>query len=205
MEECGIDEAGRGPLIGPMVMAILCGESKTLKTLGVADSKKLSPQRRESLFIKLKDFNYNYVVISPSEIDKYVMGQRLNELEELYASKLASMAPENHVIYIDSFDVNEERLQIKLEKNTGRKIICRHKADEIYPPVSAASIIAKVTRDHEIEKLHDEYGDFGSGYPSDSRTVNFVEDALKNGINIDKIVRHQWKTWKNMLNKKLKY
>jgi ribonuclease HII len=205
MEECGIDEAGRGPLIGPMVMAMLCGDEKVLKSLGVADSKKLSPDRRKSLFQKLVEFNYNFVIIPPSEIDTYVKGKRLNELEELYASKLVSMAPEGSVIYVDSFDVNEERLQLKLEQNTGRKIICRHKADDTYPVVSAASIIAKVIRDNEIEKLHKEYGNFGSGYPSDPRTIKFVKDAIENGKNIGKIVRHQWKTYKNMLNEKLKY
>ena len=89
--------------------------------------------------------------------------------------------------------------------NSGRKIICRHKADEIYPAVSAASIVAKVIRDREIEKLHEKYGDFGSGYPSDPRTINFVKNSIQNKIDIDKIVRHQWKTYKSMLNRKLTY
>jgi len=205
MEDCGIDEAGRGPLIGPMVMAIVCGDNKSLKDLGVADSKKLSPQRRESLFAQLQSYKHSFVIINPGEIDKYVEHQRLNELEELYASKLVSWAPADNIIYVDSFDVNELRLQSKLTENSKNKIVCRHKADEIYPCVSAASIIAKVIRDHEIAKLHVKYGDFGSGYPSDPRTINFVKDALKNRINIDGIVRHQWKTYKNMLNNKLIY
>ena len=205
MEECGIDEAGRGPLIGPMVMAILCGNRKELENIGVADSKKLSPQRREQLFVDLQAFNHSFVVINPSEIDEYVEHKKLNELEEKYASKLALWAPVEAIIYVDSFDVNESRLQLKLATNSGRKIICRHKADEIYPAVSAASIIAKVIRDREIEKLHEKYGDFGSGYPSDPRTINFVKNALKDGKDIDKIVRHQWKTYKSMLNRKLIY
>ncbi|AGO60596.1 ribonuclease HII [Ferroplasma acidarmanus] len=205
MDECGIDEAGRGPLIGPMVMAILCGDRESLEIIGVADSKKLSPGRRESLFARLQSYKYNFVIISPSEIDRYVEHQKLNVLEETYASKLASWAPASSTVYVDSFDVNELRLQSLLMENTKRQIVCRHKADEIYPCVSAASIIAKVIRDREIDKLHKDYGDFGSGYPSDPRTINFVKNALKNGINIDSIVRHQWKTYKSMLNKKLTY
>jgi ribonuclease HII len=203
MEECGIDEAGRGPLIGPMVMAIVCGDNKSLEDIGVADSKKLSPQRREHLFAQLQSYKHNFLIINPDEIDRYVEHQRLNELEELYASKLISCAPADNIIYVDSFDVNELRLQSKLIEISKKKIVCRHKADEIYPCVSAASIIAKVIRDHEIAKLHVKYGDFGSGYPSDPRTINFVKNALKNGINIDGIVRHQWKTYKNMLNNKI--
>jgi ribonuclease HII len=205
MEECGIDEAGRGPLIGPMVMAILCGDRKELENIGVADSKKLSPRRRERLYLDLKAFKQAYVIIEPSEIDSYVEHKKLNEMEEIYAKKLISRAPEGAIVYVDSFDVNEARLQSKLRANANNEIICRHKADEIYPSVSAASIIAKVLRDREIEKLHGEYGDFGSGYPADPRTIGFVENAIKNGNNIDKIVRHQWKTYKNMLNKKLIY
>ncbi len=91
MEECGIDEAGRGPLIGPMVMAILCGNRKELEDIGVADSKKLSPQRREQLFVDLQAFNHSFVVINPSEIDEYVEHKKLNELEEKYASNLAGI------------------------------------------------------------------------------------------------------------------
>ncbi len=205
MDECGIDEAGRGPVIGPMVMAILCGDRKSLEDMGVADSKKLSPQRRENLFARLQQYKHSFIIISPAEIDKYVEHKKLNELEELYASKLASWAPANSTIYVDSFDVNELRLQSKLEESSKRKIVCRHKADEIYPCVSAASIIAKVIRDREIARLHIEYGDFGSGYPSDPRTINFVKNALEKRINIDSIVRHQWKTYKSMLNKQLTY
>ncbi len=65
--------------------------------------------------------------------------------------------------------------------------------------------MAKVIRDSEIEKLHDKFGDFGSGYPSDPRTVHFVENAIKDHVNIDSIVRHEWKTYKNMFNSKLRY
>ena len=205
MEECGIDEAGRGPLIGPMVMAIVCGDGDDLKHIGVADSKKLSPRQREFIYSELTGFIQNHTIIGTDEIDTYVKDKKLNIMEEIYAIKLISSLPENARVYVDSFDVNEERLEAKLRERTGKEVICRHHADATYPQVSAASIVAKVIRDREIEKLHREYGDFGSGYPSDPRTVNFVENAIKNHINIDNIVRHEWKTYKNMLNTKLRY
>ena len=175
MEECGIDEAGRGPLIGPMVMAVLCGDNNELKHLGVADSKKLSPERREFLYTQLAGFKQNFIIIGPREIDTYVKDKKLNIMEEIYAKKLILSLHENSRVYVDSFDVNEGRLEAKLRESTGKEVICRHHADVIYPQVSAASIIAKVVRDREIEKLHGKFGDFGSGYPSDPRTVHFVE------------------------------
>lgn len=205
MEECGIDEAGRGPLIGPMVMAIVCGDGNDLKRIGVADSKKLSPRRREFIYSRLAGFRQKHILISPGEIDRYVKDKKLNVMEEVFALQLISSVPESQKVYVDSFDVNESRLENKLRLASGREIICRHHADDTYAQVSAASIVAKVVRDREIEKLHDKFGNFGSGYPSDPRTINFVENAIKNNINIDSIVRHEWKTYKNMFNSKLRY
>ncbi|MEM0139423.1 MAG: ribonuclease HII [Ferroplasma sp.] len=197
---CGIDEAGRGPVIGPMVMAILCGSDKELNEIGVKDSKQLSPASRSRMFMQLESFEHRYFIISPEEIDNYVKNKKLNVLEENYAIRLASHVGNNSRIYVDSFDVNELRLQEKLIAGTGADIICKHKADEIYPQVSGASIIAKVIRDNEIEKLHKIYGDFGSGYPSDPKTVKFLNDSIKNGKDIDSIARHQWKTYKKLFN-----
>ena len=205
MAKCGIDEAGRGPLIGPMVMAVVCGDSSELKRIGVADSKKLAPKRREFLYKELSGFVQNHVIILPAEIDMYVRDKKLNVMEEYHTLKLISLLPVDSVIYVDSFDVDESRLESKLRSASGKEIICRHHADDTYPQVSAASIVAKVIRDGEIEKLHDKFGDFGSGYPSDPRTVRFVKNAIKNHINIDSIVRHEWKTYKNMFNSKLRY
>ena len=203
MINCGIDEAGRGPVIGPMVMAILCGDDNEIKELGARDSKKLSPSRREYLFNYLTKYNYKYFIIDPEKIDEYVKNRQLNVMEEEYAVKLIDYAENSYAVYIDSFDVDEKRLEDKLKKYTGKKITCKHHADAIYPVVSGASIIAKVIRDNEIKKLHEIYGDFGSGYPSDERTVKFLEYSIKNNIDIGKIVRKQWKTYKNILYKKL--
>ncbi|WMT51826.1 MAG: ribonuclease HII [Ferroplasma sp.] len=205
MAKCGIDEAGRGPLIGPMVMAVVCGDSSELERIGVADSKKLSPKRRELIYKELSGFVQNHVIIPPAEIDRYVRDKKLNVMEEHYALNLVSSLPADSVVYVDSFDVDESRLESKLRSASGREIICRHHADDTYPQVSAASIVAKVIRDSEIEKLHDKFGNFGSGYPSDPRTVRFVENAIKDHVNIDSIVRHEWKTYKNMFNSKLRY
>jgi ribonuclease HII len=104
-------------------------------------------------------------------------------------------------VYVDAFDVREDRLQARMRLDSGREVICRHRADKLFPEVSAASIIAKVARDSEIEKLHEKYGNFGSGYPSDPRTVKFLEDAIRNGTNIGEIVRKKWKTYIDIRNR----
>ncbi len=201
MDVCGIDEAGRGPVIGPMVMAILCGNEDAIKNLGVRDSKKLSPLRRLYLYEELIKYKHKFYIISPEEIDAYVRKKKLNVLEEKYARLLINSA-ENEV-YVDCFDTDEKRLESKLISETNKKITCRHRADDLFPIVSGASIIAKVIRDNEIKKLHEIYGDFGSGYPSDMRTINFLKNSIKNKININGIVRTQWKTYRNLKNTEL--
>ncbi len=203
MDVCGIDEAGRGPVIGPMVMAILCGNEETIKNLGVRDSKKLSPSRRLYLYGELIKYKYKFYIISPAEIDKYVREKKLNILEEKYAMMLINHA-ENDV-YIDCFDTDEKRLENKLIFETKKKITCKHHADNLFPIVSGASIIAKVIRDKEISKLHEIYGDFGSGYPSDIRTINFLKNSIKTKMDINGIVRTEWKTYKNLKTQNYKF
>jgi ribonuclease HII len=81
----------------------------------------------------------------------------------------------------------------------GVRLVAENKADEKYPVVSAASIIAKVTRDSVIRELHGEYGDFGSGYPSDRRTVNFVIECYARMGGFPEIVRKKWLTVRRLV------
>ena len=92
---------------------------------------------------------------------------------------------------------------MSIVKNKDIEIVAENYADKNYPVVSAASILAKVTRDAEIKKLHKKYGFFGSGYPGDERTIKFLEKLDKEEYS--KIVRLKWATSKNILeNKKQK-
>ncbi len=192
---CGIDEAGRGPVIGPMVMAMVCADSIDFY---VNDSKLLTKHQRSLIFNDVSRLYNKYYIIKPVEIDNAVKKHSLNLLEVNYALKLISEA-ECEKIYIDCFDVNESRLENILKMKSQKEIICKHHADRDFKIVSAASIVAKFIRDLEIEKLKDIYGDFGSGYPSDPKTVKFIKDSLIENKNIDDIIRREWKTYKNLI------
>lgn len=203
----GIDEAGRGPVIGPMVIAaVVIDEEKLplLSELGVKDSKKLTPKRRERLFddiIKVVD-DYAIIELWPEEIDS--REGTLNEFEvENFVKALNSLKVKPDVVYIDAADVKEERFGDDIKKSLDFKaeIVAEHKADDKFLPVSAASILAKVTRDRAIERLKEEYGEIGSGYPSDPRTREFLERYYREYGEFPPIVRKTWKTLRKISEK----
>jgi len=195
---CGIDEAGRGPVIGPMVIAVVCGNNETFRSIGAKDSKLLTEGRRESILsniLKISDY-HNFVIIGEEEIDEAVSRKRLNFLE---AKHIASLMQKGNSYIVDCPDVNETRFKKILSDISGiDDIIAEHKADLTYPVVSAASILAKVMRESEIENIREEIGDFGSGYPSDPRTINFLMDYYRKNRVLPPHTRKSWKTVKNI-------
>ncbi len=201
----GIDEAGRGPLIGDMFMAIIVMERDRLvllKELGVKDSKKLSKNRREILFpqIVLNSLIVSVARATPNQIDR----ENLNTLELNMACKLIKTVSKLHTInaiYIDAFS-EPETLKIALNKNCGipkDALIIKYNADSEFLIVSAASIIAKTLRDTHIALLKKFYGEFGSGYPSDHRTILWIKHYLKEYNEIPPIVRRSWRTINKIL------
>jgi ribonuclease HII len=203
----GIDEAGRGPVIGPMVIAaVVIDEEKLplLSELGVKDSKKLTPKKRERLFNEITKVADDYVIIElwPEDIDS--RAGTLNEFEiENFVRALNSLRIKPDVLYIDAADVKEERFGDEIRKNLefDAEIVAEHKADDKFLPVSAASILAKVTRDRAIEDLKEKYGDIGSGYPSDPRTREFLENYYREHGEFPPIVRKTWKTLRKISEK----
>ncbi len=196
----GIDEAGRGPVIGPMVIAAVVVDEDNvpkLEELGVRDSKKLSPKRREGLFDEIIKLLDDYVILElwPGEIDS--REGTLNEFEvDNFVKSLNSLKIKPDVVYIDAADVKEERFGEDIRKRLDfeAEIVAEHKADDKFVPVSAASILAKVTRDRAIERLKEQYGEIGSGYPSDPRTRAFLEEYYRQHGEFPPIVRRSWKT-----------
>ncbi|MEM3312980.1 MAG: ribonuclease HII [Thermoplasmatales archaeon] len=191
---CGCDEAGRGPVIGPMVIAVVCGDDSLLHEIGVKDSKKLSQKRREYLFeqiTKVSD-SVDYTIVSEEEIDGAVIKNELNILEARIISRMIKNGME---YVIDCPDVDEVRFTELLISLTGNhKIRAEHKADEKYPTVSAASIVAKVIREREIGNIKAQLGDFGSGYPSDKRTIDFLRSYYEKYRSLPPHIRKSWKT-----------
>ncbi|WP_456329504.1 ribonuclease HII [Archaeoglobus sp.] len=196
--KAGIDEAGKGCVIGPLVVAgVACSEEEKLRKLGVKDSKKLSQNRREELAEKIRGMCKTEVLkIFPEKLDEKMAVKTINEvLKDCYAEIIFRLKPE--IAYVDSPDVIPERLSAELEKMTGVKVLAEHKADEKYPLVAAASIIAKVERENEIEKLKKQFGDFGSGYASDPKTREVLKNWIASG-KIPSCVRMRWKTVSNL-------
>lgn len=206
---CGVDEAGRGPVIGPLVIAAVCfDESKLgqLAKLKVRDSKILSSRRRTELANKIKKIAkaFEIVTISAQEIDsRAAVGLNLNQLEALKISEIINKLKPD-IVYIDSPTSPRptkfaELIRAHLERDA--QLIAKHKADEKYPVVAAASILAKITRDREISRIKEEVGfDFGSGYPSDKRTMAFLKEHWENEL--AKYIRKSWGTIKELRKKK---
>ena len=203
MKICGVDDAGRGSMIGPMVIAGISIEKKNipkLRKLGVRDSKKLTPKKRELLYkeiIKLVD-DYHVIRIPPKTIDKYVSGHNLNHLE---AKKMADVIIhlKSEISYVDSCDVNAARFGREISDLSNKsKVRSYHYADSRFVVVSAASIIAKVSRDRSIARLNKNY-QFGSGYPSDKKSVNFVKKLVSAKKPLPSSVRKSWKPVQKIL------
>ena len=193
---CGIDDAGRGSVLGPLVIAgIVIKRTKInqLKKQGIRDSKKLTPLARERLYKKIINIVDDYYVtrISPKIIDKSVFNHSLNHLEARYMAKVISKLSPS-IAFVDSCDVNPRRFGKEISKLTFRsKIKSYHHADSKFVVVSAASILAKVSRDRAITKLKKKYN-IGSGYPSDPKTKAFVKKSIKRNEPLT-FIRKSWK------------
>jgi ribonuclease HII len=193
---CGVDDAGRGSVLGPLVIAgIVIKQTKInqLKKQGIRDSKKLTPLARERLYKKIINIVDDYYVtrISPKIIDKSVFNHSLNHLEARYMAKVISKLSPS-IAFVDSCDVNPRRFGKEISKLTFRsKIKSYHHADSKFVVVSAASILAKVSRDRAIIKLKKKYN-IGSGYPSDPKTKAFVKKSIKRNEPLT-FIRKSWK------------
>jgi len=215
---CGIDEAGRGPVIGPMVVAgVKVEDDILLKKIGVKDSKRLTPKRRKKLAEEIKKIaDYEIQIVPAEEIDVLREEMTLNVLEaKLFATIIEKLMlgqdiqpstpksiVKDFVIYVDAADVNEEVFRRYILKELGfeMKVVSEHDADEIYPVVSAASILAKTTRDDEIKKIEEEIGkQIGSGYPADPVTINFLREWVKKHGELPPYTRRSWKTAKRIV------
>jgi ribonuclease HII len=198
----GVDEAGRGCVIGPLVVAGIAVTSENLpllSQLGVKDSKLLTPKKREALYPEILKLTHSHHIIKvlPYIIDKAVRSTRtLHKLNRLEAQTMAriieQLKPDE--AYVDAADVLQDRFGAHIKEclTTKTAIISKHKADRTFPVVSAASIIAKVERDKEIETLKIEFGDFGSGYLTDDKTIGFLKHLLDANGDYPSCIRKSW-------------
>jgi len=181
-----------------------------LKKMGARDSKLLSPMRRRYLYEKLKKFADDVVILKmpAHEVDKQRSETNLNKIEIRHMQHIINAVNPDKVV-VDSVEANTSAFRLKIlhglkaelkerEKEKTLEIISENYADKHFPIVGAASIIAKVVRDSEIEKIAEKYGDFGSGYTSDPRTISFLKDWLEKNKELPSFVRKSWVTVKEL-------
>lgn len=204
----GIDEAGRGPVLGPMVLACVVIDSKdeaVIKKAGVRDSKELSPEKREALYPMIRKIAKEIasVHVPASEIDLLRKKMSLNELEaQKIAGLLGGLSSRPDVVYVDAPDTIEGNFARRIARcGIKHKIVSEHKADSNYPVCSAASVIAKVERDLEIRGLEGKYGRLGSGYPHDPDTIGFLNRCIERKEYPD-IIRQSWDTFDRLVKDK---
>ncbi|MEM1927784.1 MAG: ribonuclease HII [Acidilobaceae archaeon] len=199
MLRVGIDEAGRGSVIGELFVAAIVirdADEEHLLKLGVKDSKRLSERQRRDLYHTLKRWPFAVTAISPREIDTF----NVNILEEVKIQALLDNLKRrvgdeilNARIAIDKFGDSSKLISRLRSRGFKGAIIVEEKADERYVEVAAASIIAKHLRDTRIRVLSSIYGVEGSGYPSDERTLRWLERVLEEGSR-PSIIRYSWST-----------
>ncbi len=201
----GIDEAGRGSVIGPLVVcSAFCDRNneKSLKRLCRKDSKQLSAKQRQEAYAELKKFcSFRWVEISAADLNRLMPEMNLNDIEAKAMADLAKHLKEGDLM-IDMPDRYSWTFRKRMERFGATRFEAEHKADETYPIVAAASICAKLTRDAKIEQIRSEIGDFGSGYPSDPKT----RAALMDKAMMEKLkpfVRARWRTLDTIKQRKL--
>ncbi len=205
----GLDEAGRGPVLGPLVIGcVIFKESqlKDLDTWGIDDSKRLSHKKRVEYakIIKSNCVQWRVFVITPEMINDlhYAQNLTLNQIEEMHFAKILNeIDPKPEEIFLDACDTVEARFGETIKKQLRfkpKRVISKHNGDSIFKVVGASSILAKVERDMIIQSYHDTYGPCGSGYPSDKYTRQFLINYYKKNTSFPPITRLWWKTVENI-------
>jgi ribonuclease HII len=197
----GVDEAGRGPVIGPLVVCGAHMDQRSLSqidSMGLKDSKKLTRKKREAFAAELKEIlKYELIVLSPGTIDARVGSEEnLNGLEvNCFAEAIRAVKP--GTAYVDACDVNAERFGVNIRRSLDfdLEIVSCHEADNKYPIVMAASILAKVHRDALVAGISEAMGeDVGSGYTHDPVTIQFLKNYYRRNHKMPDCVRKSWKT-----------
>ncbi len=202
----GIDEAGKGPVIGSMFVAGLVIDEENLfdlAAMGVKDSKQLPPDRREILAKKIVRIaaDQHILEVQPRVIDELRQVMTMNDIMVRCFAQVLVRLSSAHRAILDAADVNEERFAERIRKASGTsmEILAQHRADQNNKVVSAASILAKVKRDQSIQELERSLScTIGSGYPNDPQTIMFLSQWMKEHRELPTCARHTWATAQRM-------
>lgn len=207
MAVVGVDEAGKGPVIGSMFAAAVRVPDAVALPDGLADSKRLTPERRETLCERVRGTDGVTVALAEVPVDRIDdPATDMNGLTvDAHARALAGVARPDDVVRCDAADVDAARFGRRVTDAAaaagveGLDVRAEHRADERQPVVSAAGIVAKVTRDAHVAALAAEYGDLGSGYPSDPTTRAFLDDYVRSNASLPACARRSWATCERLL------
>ncbi len=199
----GADEAGKGPVLGPMVCAAVRAPAAALD--GVDDSKALSADRREALAARLRDDSRVAVATESTPVER--IDDPETDMNGLVlagqAAAVRAVAQSGDSVYADAADVDaarfERRLRDAVDGVSDVDVSAAHGADESHPVVGAASVVAKVERDRRVDALGDEYGAVGSGYPSDPTTRAFLRAFVREHGRLPDPARASWSTCADLL------
>ncbi|UVE50803.1 ribonuclease HII [Haloferax larsenii] len=203
--QIGVDEAGKGPVLGPMVAAAVRADPETLPE-GIADSKRLTPARREELAAELRerdDISVGVAFVEPETIDDPETDMNLLTVRA-QVEAAAAVAVDADELVCDAGDVSESRFGRRVrdgvaEAGASVEVHAQHRADDEHAIVGAASIVAKVERDRRVEAIAEEYGEVGSGYPSDQTTRDFLREFVREHGILPDCARKSWATCADLL------
>lgn len=202
----GIDEAGRGAVLGPLVIALFSIESAyatRLNSLCQKNSKQLSKKQREEIFKELRNIGtIDFIELDAEILNTLMKKETLNEIEARFMAKLIKNSKLELNVKIDLPDRYAWIFAKRMARYGIKKYEAEHKADENYPIVAAASICAKILRDKKIDEIKTKIGDFGSGYPSDKKTILFLKNK-ETFKKAEPYIRKKWKTLENINQLKL--
>lgn len=224
--ELGIDEAGRGPALGPMVYGCCCWPislKDSLSSIGFFDSKQVTKENREFFYAILQQLHTKclYIerkILEPTALSDSMLrksGENLNQLSyNTVFSLIKSAVSQLNVrkIFVDTVgkpQFFQKLLEEEFALYPQLDFTASEKADAKFPVVSAASIVAKVNRDFCVENWQFKENaqisrNFGSGYPSDPNTVKWLEENCDEIFGYGDFARYSWKTIQNLLEKKAK-
>lgn len=196
----GVDEAGKGPVLGSMFAAAVRAPADSLPD-GIDDSKRLSDDRREALAERLRDddrVDVGVAEIEPARIDD----GNMNDLTvTAHAEAVSSVVRPGDVGLCDAGEVDAERFARRVADAVDAEfdLDARHGADGTDEFVGAASVVAKSARESHVAELASKYGEVGSGYPGDPTTIDFLKAYVESTGELPACARASWSTCEDVV------